>query len=112
MSRGIIRLRRGPSRRGEYVVWARTGIFAHPKYHTSDTVRLCEYRTTFSKRYTRNFIITQEICTINAISHGDPNMYHLVDHDGDSVIGNQKKYEEKKHLMAKSSSRQVAGAIK
>ena len=53
-------------------------------------VRISKYKSTFTKGYEANF--TEELFKIAKVVRGDPDVYELVDHEGEPVIG--KFYEE------------------
>ncbi len=74
------------------------GDFPFPKFKVDDTVRVSKYKNIFDKGYESNF--TEEIFNITKIFRGDPNMYELVDVDGEPIIG--KFYEEELSAVNKT----------
>ena len=66
------------------------GEFSLPKFRTGDTVRVSKYKSIFAKGYKAN--VTEEIFKISKVFRGDPNMYEIEDHEGETIIG--KFYEE------------------
>ena len=57
-----------------------------PIFRVGDNVRVSRYKSIFGKGYEANF--TEEIFKISR----DPNMYEIMDHEGEPIIG--KFYEE------------------
>ena len=53
-------------------------------------VRFTKYKSIFTKGYKANF--TEELFKIARVIRGNPNVYELVDHVGEQIIG--KFYEE------------------
>ena len=79
----------------ENIVWVT--LYGHvmgelplPKFRIWDIVRVSKYKSIFTKGYEANF--TEEIFKISKVFRGDPNMYEIEDHEGESII--LKFYEE------------------
>ena len=53
-----------------------------PKFRVGDTVRVSKYKSVLSKGYEANF--TEEIFTVKRVLRGDPTVYELEDHEGES----------------------------
>ena len=86
----------------ENIVWVT--LYGHvmgelplPKFRIGDTVRVSKYKSIFTKGYEANF--TEEIFKISKVFRGDPNMYEIKDHEGESII--RKFYEEELSVINK-----------
>ena len=78
------------NKKNEAEVW--TTLFGHrlaesplPKFTFDYMVRIFKYKSTFTKVYEANF--TQELFKVAKVIRGDPNVYELVDHEGEPIIG-------------------------
>ena len=63
-----------------------------PNFRISDTVRVSKYKSVFGKGYKANFTEEILIFKVTRVHRGDPNVYEVEDHEGESII--EKFYEE------------------
>ena len=63
-----------------------------PNFRIGDTVRVSKYKSVFGKGYKANFTEEILIFKVTRVHRGDPNVYEVEDHEGESII--EKFYEE------------------
>ena len=63
-------------------------------------MHISKYKTIFTEGYEANF--TEELFKVAKIIRGDPNVYELVDHEGEPIIG--KFYEEELSAVDKKDN--------
>ena len=61
------------------------------KFKVRDTIRISQYKSTFTKGYEANF--DEELFKVVKVIHGDPTVYEIEDLEGEPIIG--KFHEEK-----------------